>query len=68
MIEGDRNQREDILDGLQYRISREKAILQRRLTQEEPKKKKRATLSRKSAKTRRTGRLYDVFLALGEDE
>ncbi len=62
----DRNQREEILDGLQYRISREKAILQRRLTQEEP-KKKRAPSSR-SRRSRSTGRLYDVFQALGEDE
>jgi hypothetical protein len=67
MMERDRSQRAEILDGLQHRINTEKAILQHRLTRPEP-KKKRATRSRKPAKTRRTGRLYDVFQALGEDD
>jgi hypothetical protein len=71
MMEGDRSQREEILDGLQQRISREKAILHRRLTlpepEEEPKRKKRAPSSR-ARRSRRTGRLYETFQALGEDD
>jgi len=73
MIERDRSQREEILDGLQQRISREKAILHNRLTRPEPeiepkkKRKKRAPSSR-ARQSRRTGRLYDAFQALGEDE
>jgi phospholipid N-methyltransferase len=68
MMERDRSQREEILEGLQHRINAERAILQLRLTRPEPMKKKRATRSRKPANTRRTGRLYEAFQALGEDE
>ena len=68
MMERDRSQREEILDGLLHRVSTERAILQHRLTRPEPKKKQRATRSRKPVKTRRTGRLYEAFQALGEDD
>ncbi len=64
MMQRDRSQREEILDGLQHRINTEKAILQRRLTRPEPQKKKHAP----SPRSRWTGRLYEAFQALGEDE
>jgi hypothetical protein len=66
-------QREELVDGLQYRIHKERAILKRRLTKPEPEpeapKKQRAPRSRKAAETQSTGRLYEVFQALSyEDE
>jgi hypothetical protein len=67
MTERDRSQRAEILEGLQHRIDTEKAILHLRLTRPES-EKKRAAWSRQLAKTRRTGRLYETFQALGEDE
>jgi len=62
-------QREELVDGLQYRIHKERDILNRRLTREEPQvTKKRPSRSRKTSKTRRTGKLYQVFQALSYDE
>jgi len=62
-------QRDELVDGLQYRIHKERDILNRRLTREEPQvTKKRGSRSRKTSKTRRTGKLYQVFQALSYDE
>ena len=62
-------QRDELVDGLQYRIHKERDILNRRLAREEPQvTKKRGARSRKTSKTRRTGKLYQVFQALSYDE
>jgi len=62
-------QREELVDGLQYRIHKERAILKRRLTPAAPEvAKKRPSRSRKAGKARRTGKLYQVFQALSYDE
>ena len=62
-------QRDELVDGLQYRIHKERDILNRRLAREEPQvTKKRGARSRKPSKTRRTGKLYQVFQALSYDE
>ncbi len=64
LIEINRDQRAELIDGLQYRIVKERSILQRRLNCQEPDEERRPVRLR----TRRTGKLYKVFQALGEDE
>jgi hypothetical protein len=63
-------QREELVDGLQYRIHKEQAILKHRLTplELERTKTKRSSRSRRASKSRRTGKLYQVFQALSYDE
>ena len=61
--------RAEIFDSLQQRIQTEKTLLRGRLTRKWPEKKRRdASQSRKSRRSHKTGRLYEVFQSFAYEE